>query len=41
LKELVKEVNVATKSAMASGNKSDEVKKLIDLLSKRVVKLER
>jgi hypothetical protein len=41
LKELDKEVKIASKSASSSANKADEVKKLIDSLIKRVVKLEK
>jgi hypothetical protein len=36
-----KESIAATKAAMAAANKADEMKKLLDLLVKRIVKLEK
>jgi hypothetical protein len=36
-----KEMLLAVKTAAAAGNKTDELKKLVDLLVKRVVKLEK
>jgi hypothetical protein len=41
LKEVEKEVKVASKAASTASNKVDESKKLIDLLSKRIAKLEK
>jgi hypothetical protein len=41
LKELEKEVKIASKAASSASNKADEVKKQNDLLIKRVTKLEK
>jgi hypothetical protein len=36
-----KETAAAVKAASSAGNKSDELKKVVDLLIKRIVKLEK
>ena len=41
LKDLSKEVSMASKSAHSTGNKTDELKKVVEGLKKRLEKLEK